>query len=134
MYSSFGGGAIPVILIVTGIIGLIAGVVALFLFLPKKKKYSYSGILKYLYDFLNFDKFWFVSVFKVLFISLTFMCLIGGFICLFIHFLTGLGIIFAGVIFRLLSEVTMIIMNIGNNVSQINDKLEATSNEATTLK
>lgn len=117
------GGAIPIVLLVTGIIGLIAGVAALFVFLPKKNKDSYSGFLKYLYDFFNFDKFWFISVFKVLFIALAFMCFVGGFICLFINFLTGLGVIIAGVLFRLISEVTMIIMNIGNNVSQINEKM-----------
>lgn len=108
---------------VTAFIGLIAGIVALFLFLPEKNREKYKGFLKYLYDFLNFDKFWFISIIKVLFISLATACILGGFICLFINFLTGLGIMLAGIMIRITLEVTMVIMNIGNNVSQINDKL-----------
>jgi len=119
----YNNGAISIVLLITGIIGLIAGIVALFIFLPKKNRYRYNGFLKYLYDFFNFDIYWFISVFKVLFIALAFMCVVGGAICLFIHFLSGLGIILAGVLFRLLSEVTMIIMNIGHNVSEINTKI-----------
>jgi len=117
------------VLITTGIIGLIVGILALFIFLPKKNKDNYTGFLKYLYDFFNFDKFWFLSVFKVLFIAIAFMCLVGGFICLFIHFVTGLTIILAGVFFRLISEVTMVLMNIGNNVSEINEKISAKKEE-----
>ncbi len=129
MFYSYGynSGAITVVLAVTLFIGLIVGIIALFSFLPKKNAGKYDGFTKYLYDFLNFDKYWFISIVKVLFIALATMCLLGGFIVLFINFLTGLGLILSGIIIRITTELTMVLMNIGNNVSQIKD--EVTKNQ-----
>lgn len=112
-----------ILIIVLGIMGLILGIVLLFVFLPAKNRGSYTGGAKWLYDFLNFNRYWLSSIIKVLYIAGTVVCVLGGFICLFISPLTGLIMIVSAVGIRLVYELIMVMLSIRENTAQLNDTM-----------
>ena len=116
--------AIPTILIVTAVIGLIFGIVLLVVFLPAKNRGKYGGAAKWFYDFLNFHKFWISGLVKILNVMVLTVCILGGFICLFIppHY-TGLILWAMAIIYRILLELIMVTLSIRDNVSQIADAM-----------
>ncbi len=111
------------ITIVLAIIGLILGIVLLFVFLPAKNRGRYTGGAKWLYDFLNFNRYWLSSIIKVLYIAATVVCVVGGFIALFISPLTGLIMLVSVVGIRLVYELIMILLSIRENTAQLNDTM-----------
>lgn len=128
--SSFGyglfngyGSNINTVLIICAVIGLVLGIVLLVTFLPAKNRGRYGGSAKWLYDFLNFNKYWVSSLVKILHIIVATVCFLGGFICLFILPIAGLALIIGGLLYRLVLELLMVIISIRENVSQINDTL-----------
>ena len=118
-----GFGAMGIVLAVCAILGLIAGIVMLAVFLPSKNRGRYRGAAGWLYDFLNFNKYWITALLKLLNIILAVVCLLGGFICLFIQPIVGLGLMVGYIIYRMLLELVMVTLNIRDNVSNIDDKL-----------
>ena len=118
-----GLGTATTILTVLGIIGIIVGIVLLFVFLPARNKVKYTGAAKWFYDFLNFNTYWISSIIKVIFIAVTIVCLLGGFICLFIIPALGLALILYSVIARLIFELILVMLSIRENTSQISDML-----------
>lgn len=115
--------SISTVIVVCAVLGLILGIVLLFVFLPAKNRGKYQGAAKWFYDFLNFHKYWITSLIKVINIVIAVVCLLGGFICLFIQPLVGLGLIIGYVLYRMLLEIIMVTLNIRDNVSSIDDKL-----------
>lgn len=113
--------AAGIITTVIMVLGLILGIVLLFVFLPAKNKTRYRGAAKWLYDFLNFNQFWLSSIIKVLFIAAATACLLGGFITLFIQPLAGLTLMLSTVVVRLIYELIMLLLSIRENTAQIND-------------
>lgn len=122
----FGYGAIGTVLLVFLIIGIILAFVLVVVFLPARNRGRYIGAAKWFYDFLNFNKFWISSIIKIIFIVISTVCFAGGLIVLFMEPTIGLILIVYGIIMRLLLELTMLIMSIRDNVSQINDTLNET--------
>ncbi len=114
---------INTISIVLAVIGLVLGIVLLFVFLPAKNRGRYSGGAKWLYDFLNFNRYWLSSIIKVLYIAATVVCVVGGFIALFISPLTGLIMLVSVVGIRLVYELIMILLSIRENTAQLNDTM-----------
>ncbi len=124
LFGSFSGlGDITTILIVCGILGLLLGIILLFVFLPARNRGKYQGAAKWFYDFLNFHKYWITSLLKILNIMLAVICLLGGFICLFIYPAFGFGLMIAYVLYRMLLELIMVVLNIRDNVSEIGERL-----------
>ncbi len=111
------------ITIVLGIMGLVLGIVLLFAFLPAKNRGRYTGGVKWLYDFLNFNKYWLSSIIKVLYIASTVVCVLGGFICLFIMPTTGLIMLVSAIGVRLVYELIMVMLSIRENTAQLNDTM-----------
>ena len=123
-FNPFGGiAAVGVVLTVCSVLGLILGIVLLVVFLPAKNRGKYQGAASWFYDFLNFNKFWITWMLKLLNIIIATVCLLGGFITLFIQPLTGLGLMLGYVVYRMLLELVMVTLNIQTNVSNIDDKL-----------
>ncbi len=118
-YSSAVGVIIPVL----AVLGLVLGIVLLVVFLPAKNRGRYTGGAKWLYDFLNFNKYWLSSIIKVLYIAATVVCVLGGFICLFIQPLMGLSMIVSVVVVRLIYELIMVLLSIRENTAQLNDNM-----------
>ncbi len=111
------------VVIILAVIGLILGIVLLFVFLPAKNRGRYTGGAKWLYDFLNFNRYWLSSIIKVLYIAGTVVCVLGGFICLFISPLTGLIMLVSAVVVRLVYELIMVMLSIRENTAQLNDTM-----------
>jgi hypothetical protein len=111
------------IMLVLGILGIILGIVLLFVFLPAKNRGRYTGGAKWLYDFLNFNRYWLSSIIKVLYIAATVVCLLGGLICLFIIPLTGLIMFVSAIVVRLVYELIMVMLSIRENTAQLNDTM-----------
>lgn len=114
---------INTVVIILAIIGLILGIVLLFVFLPAKNRGRYTGGAKWLYDFLNFNRYWLSSIIKVLYIAATVVFLLGGFICLFISPLTGLIMLVSAIGVRLVYELIMVLLSIRENTAQLNDTM-----------
>ena len=126
MYDFYGYGAAAssgTIMLVLGILGLILGIVLLFVFLPARNRGRYTGGAKWLYDFLNFNKYWLSSIIKVFYIAATVVCVLGGFICLFIVPLMGLIMIVSAIGIRLIYELIMVLLSIRENTAQLNDTM-----------
>lgn len=115
--------AVGGIILVLAVLGLILGIVLLAVFLPARNRGRYTGGAKWLYDFLNFNKYWLSSIIKVLYIAATVVCVLGGFICLFIQPLTGLAMIISAVVVRLVYELIMVLLSIRENTAQLNDNI-----------
>jgi hypothetical protein len=115
--------AVGIIIPVLAVLGLILGIVLLVVFLPARNRARYTGGAKWLYDFLNFNKYWLSSIIKVLYIAATVVCVLGGFICLFIQPLTGLAMIVSAVVVRLVYELIMVLLSIRENTAQLNDNI-----------
>ena len=120
--------AVGVVLGICLFLGLILGIVLLVVFLPARKRGKYSGAASWFYDFLNFNKYWITWLLKLFNIILAVVCLLGGFISLFIQPLLGLGLMIAYVIIRVMLEFSMVTLNIRDNVSSIDEKLSRMGN------
>ena len=111
------------VLIICAVLGLILGIVLLFVFLPAKNRGRYQGAASWFYDFLNFNKYWITWLLKLLNIIVAVVCLLGGLICLFIMPGFGLMLMVGYVVYRVLLELIMVTLNIRDNVSSIDEKL-----------
>jgi hypothetical protein len=118
-----GGGGSLTVMIISGILGLILGIVLLVIFLPARNRGKFHGFLGWLYDFLNFHKYWITWLLKLLNIIVAVVCLLGGFITLFLEPLTGLFMMLGYAVYRMLLELIMVTLNIRDNVSEIADKI-----------
>lgn len=104
-------------------LSLIASVILLIVFLPKRKELQYKGFLKSAYNFLNFNTFWISPIIKLLYMTVAFTLVIGGFIVLFIQPLMGLMLLICGIFIRLLFETGYILYSIFDQLSQMNRKM-----------
>ena len=118
-------GTIGIILIATGVVGLLTGIILAAVFLPARNRGKYTGAAKWFYDFLNFNKYWISSIVKVIFIILTVMGVLGGLIILFIEPMIGLPMILGTIGLRLLFEMMVLFISMRDNLAQINDTLSA---------
>lgn len=123
-YSTYGVyrafNSLPAVLGVSLIIFAIVGVLMMALFLPMRKADRYKGFVRSLYNFFNFNSFWISPIIKVLYIALLGVCLVGGIYMLFVRFVYGLAILAAGVVLRLFFEMTMLFLNMRDQLTKIN--------------
>jgi hypothetical protein len=115
--------AIPTILLIVFVLSLIAAIILLVVFLPKRNEYRYTGFAKKLYDFLNFNTFWISPIIKLMYMIMAFTLVLGGFIILFIMPLMGLAFMISGILIRLLFETGYILYSIFDQLRQINLKM-----------
>jgi len=122
------------IVIVCAVVGLIGGIALLAAFLPASNRGRFFGFTKWLYNFLNFNSFWITTLVKLLNIIILTICFLGGLIILFIVPTLGLILFVAGVIFRILLELTMVTLSIHSNVSNIDSKLSNLTTSSNTTQ
>lgn len=115
----------PVWVITSLILAVIGGILIYFLFLKKDNENKFTGFLKYLYEFLSFKKMWLESILKIsyliltLYLSLMSLELIGTSFILFITVFT-LG----NLILRVIYELSLLLLTICRNTTEINKKLK----------
>ncbi len=112
-----------------GIIALviaIAATVCIFvIFLNKKNAGKYKGFLGWLYDFLDFKKMLIEKILKMTYVCLTIYLTLYSFALIGTSFLAFLGVLLLGnLILRVTYELTMLLINICVNVSEINKKMK----------
>ena len=113
------------------VLGIIGAIVLFFTFLSPRNEGKFTGLLGWLYEFLNFRKFLLEAVLRIIYMILTVFLTLFGFLYIFMglfdfgrNFLTGLGIMILGnVLIRLLYEACMLVISICKNVAEINRKL-----------
>lgn len=112
--------SLSTVLVVSLIIFAIVGILMMALFLPMKKAGRYKGFARTLYDFFNFNSFWISPIIKVLYITISGTCLVCGIYMLFAGSINGLLILALGIVVRLFFEMTMLFLNMRDQLSKIN--------------
>lgn len=107
------------------IIAIAAAVVIYVLFLDKEKSKSYTGFVRKLYEFLQFDTFLLEKILKIayiftaIYLTLSAIATIGTNIILALVML-----VFGNIVLRVIYEFLMVTYKICTNVSEINKKLK----------
>ena len=139
IFDMFGsGGALGVVTVICFILAIIGGFVLFFGFLAKKNEYKFTGILGWLYDFLNFKKMLSESILRVIYlITACFITLYSVGVLLFTEggsiggrFLAFLLMLVVGnAVIRLVYEFILVILIICKNTTEINKKLSGNQEE-----
>lgn len=107
------------------LLAIIGGILIYFLFLKKENESKYTGFVKYLYEFLSFKKMWLETILKVsylilvIYITLTSFELIGNSFMAFV-----LTLVFGNIILRVVYELSLLLLTICRNTTEINKKLK----------
>lgn len=107
------------------LLAVIGGILIYFLFLKKENENKYTGFVKYLYEFLSFKKMWLETILKVsylilaIYITLTSFELIGNSFMAFV-----LTLVFGNIILRVIYELSLVLLTICRNTTEINKKLK----------
>lgn len=107
------------------LLAVIGGILIYFLFLKKENENKYTGFVKYLYEFLSFKKMCLETILKVsylilaIYITLTSFELIGTSFMAFV-----LTLVFGNIILRVIYELSLVLLTICRNTTEINKKLK----------
>lgn len=120
-----------IILIVALALGIIGGIVMLFVFLPSKKEKQYTGFSRWLYRFLNFSEYWLPSIIKVMCFALMFALLVTGILAVFIvSVVAGLLLIVMAALIRLAFEVGFLLYSMRAELQKSNEYLSILANRS----
>lgn len=121
---------------VLGVIGIIAAMICIYVFIMPEGKYrTLNSFCRWLSDLFNFRSLWLESIVKFFYILSTVICVIFGFFMLFsvIEYYPGyseslalpglLLLILGPVVVRLVYESTMMFIILVKNTMQINNRL-----------
>ena len=112
-------------MIVAFILAIVGGILTYFLFLKKDNENKFTGFVNYLYEFLSFKKMWLETILKVSYLILTIYITLMSFELIgksFIAFL--LTLVFGNIILRVVYELSLILLTICRNTTEINKKLK----------
>lgn len=112
-------------MIVAFILAVVGGILTYFLFLKKDNNNKFTGFVNYLYKFLSFKKMWLETILKVSYLILTIYITLMSFELIgksFIAFL--LTLVFGNIILRVVYELSLILLTICRNTTEINKKLK----------
>lgn len=111
--------------IITLILSIISGVLVYIFFLSPKKENKLSPLLKYLKDFLNFDKMVIETILKIVYLISTIFVILTSFNFIAYDFgLFFLNLILAPIFIRLVYELILINICIWKNTTAINKKMK----------
>lgn len=108
-------------MIVAFILAVVGGILTYFLFLKKDNNNKFTGFVNYLYEFLSFKKMWLETILKVSYLILTIYITLMSFELIgksFIAFL--LTLVFGNIILRVVYELSLILLTICRNTTEIN--------------
>lgn len=112
-------------MIVAFILAIVGGILTYFLFLKKDNENKFTGFVNYLYEFLSFKKMGLETILKVSYLILTIYITLMSFELIsksFIAFL--LTLVFGNIILRVVYELSLILLTICRNTTEINKKLK----------
>lgn len=112
-------------LIVSLILAVIGGIFLYNTYFTKDKEKEYTGIIKIIYDLLNFNITIIEPIFRVLYLISAIAITLSSFAYITVNFFTFIGILIFGNIFaRLGFELLLLILRLFKDVSDINKKIK----------
>lgn len=106
------------------VIAIVGGIALYFAFLDKNNENKVDGIWKKIYDFFNFKTLYSKELLKMLYIILTIGMNLLLIVSLFDNFfITVLVLFFGNVLIRIGYELLLKFINLCDNISEINTKL-----------
>lgn len=106
------------------VLAIVGGILVLALFLNKSNKNKYTGNLKRLYEFLNFDYLTLDIVIKFLYTAITIFVILNSFTYISVDFLQFILYLVTGLVFtRVTFEILMLTIKLCKNTTEINAKL-----------
>lgn len=107
------------------ILAVIGGILVYFLFLKKDNEDKYTGFVKYLYEFLSFKKNWLESILKISYLILAIYLTLISFELIKTSFVVFLiTLISSNLILRVVYELSLLLLTICRNTTEINKKLK----------
>ena len=107
------------------LLAVIGGILIYFLFLKKENENKYTGFVKYLYEFLSFKKMWLETILKVSYLILAIYITLTSFELISTSFMAFvLTLVFGNIILRVVYELSLLLLTICRNTTEINKKLK----------
>ena len=107
------------------LLAIIGGILIYFLFLKKENENKYTGFVKYLYEFLSFKKKWLETILKVSYLILAIYITLTSFELISTSFMAFvLTLVFGNIILRVIYELSLVLLTICRNTTEINKKLK----------
>ena len=107
------------------ILAIVGGILVVTLFLTKGNKDKFKGFVGWLYKFLNFEFLTLELIFRALYATVSIFIILSSFNYIKVSFVSFLSYLLIGlVVTRVIFELTMLLIKICNNVSEINHKLK----------
>lgn len=107
------------------LLAVIGGILIYFLFLKKENESKYIGFVKYLYEFLSFKKMWLETILKVSYLILAIYITLTSFELISSSFMAFvLTLVFGNIILRVIYELSLVLLTICRNTTEINKKLK----------
>ena len=111
--------------IAAAILAVIGGIVLSFTFLSKKNEGKFTGFTAWLYDFFTFKKMVIEHILKIIYLVGAIFVTLVSFNFISIHFGVFLLVLLGGNLsLRILYELTLVILIVCRNTTEINQKLE----------
>ena len=112
-------------MVIALLLAVIGGILIYFLFLKKENKSKYTGFVKYLYEFLSFKKMWLETILKVSYLILAIYITLTSFELISTSFMAFvLTLVFGNIILRVIYELSLVLLTICRNTTEINKKLK----------
>lgn len=107
------------------ILAIIGGILVYFLFLKKDNENKFTGFKKYLYEFLSFKKMWLETILKISYLIITIYISLMSFELIKTSFLLFvLTFALGNLIVRVIYELSLLLLTICRNTTEINKKLK----------
>ena len=112
-----------VVMIIALICAIIGSVLVFVLFLRKENEKKYTGFVKWLYDFLQFNTLTLDAILRFTYLFLAIFITIGSFATIGTNFLAFLvELIIGNILLRVVYEISIILIQIHKNVRELNEK------------
>ena len=112
-------------MVIALLLAVIGGILIYFLFLKKENENKYTGFVKYLYEFLSFKKMWLETILKVSYLILAIYITLTSFELISTSFMAFvLTLVFGNIILRVIYELSLVLLTICINTTEINKKLK----------
>ena len=107
------------------LLAIIGGILVYFLFLKKENESKFTGFVKYLYEFLSFKKLWLETILKVSYLILAIYITLASFELIGTSFIAFvLTLVFGNIVLRVIYELSLVLLTICRNTTEINKKLK----------
>lgn len=112
-------------MVIALLLAVIGGILIYFLFLKKENENKYTGFVKYLYEFLSFKKMCLETILKVSYLILAIYITLTSFELISTSFMAFvLTLVFGNIILRVIYELSLVLLTICRNTTEINKKLK----------